>query len=224
MAGEKKRTVLYAPTWEGFYQESCYCSLVKMGAGIVEVLAARADTYRLDYKGHPLTGFCEAEYLVAQDRVIAAVEGSPVKGVVMAPEKTLYDYFLDADLLIADVSSVVSDFLYLGRPIVLTNPLGFEPMTERFPVAECCYVLENPTEELPGILDDAFGGDSLKAARDAKRTYVLGPPDENPVESFRRTIDSLVAEGQQRRLQNDPILNATECLNETISTALGKLT
>ena len=63
--------------------------------------------------------------------------------VVSGPRPTLYECFDHADVLISDVSSVVSDFLASGKPYVCANPQGLNEtqFRQENPTAGAAYLL-----------------------------------------------------------------------------------
>jgi CDP-glycerol glycerophosphotransferase (TagB/SpsB family) len=193
-----KPRVLYAPTWEGYFEDSCYSSVLKMGERLIETIQAVSDRYTFDFKPHPLTGRSDARYREAQAKLEEAFRALGDNWVA-EPNKTLYEYFERSDVLVTDISSVVSDYLFLGRPIILSNPLAIHPMIEQFPVAGACYVLEREPFALESLLSDALGPDSKKAERLKMRTHTLGPFDLNPLEAFRKAVTTLASEPNPAR-------------------------
>ncbi len=224
------RTVLYAPTWEGWVEGVQQCSLMDLGPAIVAAVLARPDL-RLIYKPHPLTGTVDPRALAAHRAILRLVERAnaarppvdlapPVRErpsgdeaqrcrdagradlsriagrraaeaawqaeywaatrqrhvVVAGRLPGLYECFDQADLMIADISSVVADFLVSGKPYVVTNVAG-EPAEEfrtTYPTASAAYLLGS-ADELGALIDRAFGPDDLAAARRELRDYLLGP-------------------------------------------------
>jgi len=67
------RTVLYAPTWEGWVEGGQQSSLVSMGPAIVRSLLARPDL-RVIYKPHPLTGTVAPAAAAAHRRILRLIE------------------------------------------------------------------------------------------------------------------------------------------------------
>ena len=63
--------------------------------------------------------------------------------VITGPLPVLYDCFNRADLLISDISSVVSDFIASGKPYVVTNPEGLDEgeFRAKYPTAGAAYLL-----------------------------------------------------------------------------------
>lgn len=186
-------TVLYAPTWSGFYADSNYSSL-RSGPTIVKALLARG--CRVVFRPHPyarksdfLKAACDEIFaLLEQD---AATSGRQhVFGPRAENEMTVPDCFNEADALVSDVSSVVADFLFSEKPFAMaavsTDPDTF---VEEFPLAQVAYVLDARHGRAPNIdevLDDLLSKDPLAEKRRAMKTYYLGDiPAEEYAERFR---------------------------------------
>ncbi|HXZ72209.1 MAG TPA: hypothetical protein VEH31_15260, partial [Streptosporangiaceae bacterium] len=61
-------TVLYAPTWEGWFTDECQTSLTTMGPRIIKALIAHEPRLRIVYKPHPLTGTCDPRAAQAHEQ------------------------------------------------------------------------------------------------------------------------------------------------------------
>ncbi|ETK33424.1 CDP-glycerol glycerophosphotransferase family protein, partial [Microbispora sp. ATCC PTA-5024] len=187
------RTVLYAPTWEGWTDDLFHSSIQEMGPALVRALLDRG--VRVVYKPHPLTGHRSPRARAAHREIVAlldAAEGSSLPHLaVTGGEPGLYDCFNEADLLVADISSVVSDFVASGKPYAVTNVAGLpaEEFRERYPAAGAAYLLGPDLGELPDVLRRLAGGeDSMAAARRALRAYLLGADHPDPVARFEEEV------------------------------------
>ena len=67
-------TVLYAPTWEGWFTDECQTSLTTMGPRIVKTLIAHEPRLRIVYKPHPLTGTCDPRAARAHQQIVSLIE------------------------------------------------------------------------------------------------------------------------------------------------------
>lgn len=199
-------TVLYAPTWEGWLDDDPYhTSLVLMGERIVKGLLATTPAVRLVYKPHPLTGSRSKEAKAAHERIverIRAAGGDPDAAsldgtrhlVVTGRTPALFDCFNQTDLLISDVSSVVSDFVQSQRPYVVANPGGLpeDEFRRDYPTSRAAYLLSRDCGELEKIVSVTRAGDDpMTEARRELKTYLLGPAEANPMERFREEIARL---------------------------------
>ncbi|RKN45451.1 CDP-glycerol glycerophosphotransferase family protein [Micromonospora endolithica] len=204
-AADQVFTVLYAPTWEGWLDDDPYhTSLVLMGERIVSGLLA-AGNLRLVYKPHPLTGTRSKQARAAHERIVARIRAAggqtdptSLDGtahlVVTGRTPALFDCFNVTDLLVSDVSSVVSDFVQSERPYVVANPAGLseDEFRRTFPTARAAYLLAADCGELPKILAVTRAGDDpMTEARRELKEYLLGPSGSNPMDRFRDEIDRL---------------------------------
>lgn len=194
-------TVLYAPTWEGFFDESDYCSLVGMGEQIVSALIAAGAVVL--FKPHPSTGERDPADLLAAERIAHTLERTPGghRVVENAPDG-LYRAFNDADVLITDISSLITDFLFSRKPYIVTNPLGLAPaqFAADFPSTSAAYVLREPVDELPRFLRDVVEQDSLGDRRDVLRAHLLGDGDA-PLERFVDEVSGFVRRSEDERIR-----------------------
>lgn len=191
-----RAVVLYAPTWEGWNDEEFATSITAMGPALVAALVAREDV-RVIYKPHPLTGLRDPLARAAHQRIVALVEAAAGgHTVVVGAEPTLYACFDEADLMIADVSSVVSDFVASGKPYACANPreLDHAAFHGEFPTTAAGYVLDPDLRQLDDVVASALaapGQDRLAAARASLRTYLLGPATP-AIERWNAAVEALV--------------------------------
>lgn len=200
----KNMTVLYAPTWEGWFTDQNYTSLELMGAQICRRLVAQG--VRVIFKPHPMTGAARGEMRAVVREVARILEADKTRGhqVILGPEPHLYDCFNRADLLITDVSSVVSDFVASQKPYVVCDPqqVGEEAFHDGFPSTRAAYLLDRGCTQLDAILRDVATTDSKAQARAALKEYLLGPADLDPMKALREAILRLAEESDE--LARDP--------------------
>ncbi len=115
-----RRTVLYAPTWEGAQPSVAYSSVRTHGPALVRSLLDAGDL-RVVYRPHPLTGVTSGDYARADAEIRALVGGAGDRGAVDTTP-TLAEAFAAADLLVSDVSGVALSWLPTGRPLLVTRP------------------------------------------------------------------------------------------------------
>lgn len=195
-----RRTVLYAPTFEGYYDETNYSSLEVMGPALIAELLGRGDV-RVLFKPHPSTGLHRPGMRNARAEVnrLLRAAGGDHRSLDDDPSLTLLNSFDEADVLISDVSSVVSDFLYTQRPVLVTNPKRFDrhEFVQRFPSQAGSYLLTDVTE-LNGLVDDSLADDSMRAERLAVSVHVLGEHPLGPTASFIAAVQELAAAVDRR--------------------------
>ncbi|MDX6330506.1 MAG: hypothetical protein QOI83_2889 [Streptomycetaceae bacterium] len=139
-----------------------------------------------------------------------AAEGWWRHRVASGSSPSLYDCFNHAELLIGDVSGVVTDFLVTDKPYAVTNPagLGAEQFRERYPAAAAGYLLGADPAELDEILDHLGkdGADPLADERRRVRSYLLGPFESDTLALFERALDSLLARAAAETGHEAPVV------------------
>ncbi|SDQ68046.1 CDP-glycerol glycerophosphotransferase family protein [Quadrisphaera sp. DSM 44207] len=186
-------TVLYAPTWEGGSGDPAECSLLHSGLAVVERLLALGDV-RVLYRPHPNTGSRDPRVARESQRIRAALAraGAP-HAVVEAPATDVYTALNAADVLVTDITSVITDFLASGKPYLVVNgsDLDDAAFRDRYPSSAGAQLVGRGGEGLEAALADARGADSMRPAREALRVHLIGPPAEDPVGVFSAAIDAL---------------------------------
>ncbi len=192
-------TVLYTPTWTGHNADADYCSL-PVAERLVRGLLERGVTVIL--RAHPYTAqnpasarqLARLHDLLAADR--ARTGRAHVFGPAASRELTLTECVNRSDALVSDVSGVVSDYLYSGKPYALTDMVDAgDRFPADFPLAASGYVLRRDMSDVDEVLDRLLGADPLADARWAMRTRYLGDfPAESYAEGFlaaaRRELDA----------------------------------
>lgn len=139
-----RKTILYAPTWEGGRSTMRYGSVASHGMEIVRSLLA-AGEYQVIYRPHPRTGVQLRRTRRLNRRikrlVNAAAVADPDGGHLV--DTTPFGWQTDyADMMITDVSAVAYDWLATGKPLLVTRPV--EPRTE---VTDTGYLAHVPLLE-----------------------------------------------------------------------------
>jgi len=122
-----RRTVMYAPTWEGESESNNWTSLDVFGVSIVKQALALPDV-RLVYKPHPrVAGSRNPGVAGAHKKIIGLIEAAngrdPEAGHRTRMDGNILAMFGRVDALVGDVSSVTLDYLYLRPecPLFLTD-------------------------------------------------------------------------------------------------------
>ncbi|GAB3648788.1 CDP-glycerol glycerophosphotransferase family protein [Glycomyces tarimensis] len=182
-------TVLYAPTWTGFYEDANYCSL-PLGPQLVRALLDRGVT--VVFRPHPYTDRdddakhqrLDVEELLRAD---AAKSGrAHVWGPKACEDMTLFDCVNAADALVCDVSAVASDWLYTEKPFAVVDARDEgEDFMETFPLARAAYRIDGTGANLGPVLDELLKTDPLARQRAEAKVYYLG---DFPAESYERAF------------------------------------
>jgi len=115
----------------------------------------------------------------AWHRLYWSSEGGSRHRVITGPRPALYECFNQSDMLISDISSVVSDFIATGKPYIVTNPVGLadDDFRAKFPSAAAAYLIGPDCAGLAaiGALAAGNGDDPMAEDRRKLRCYLLGP-------------------------------------------------
>jgi hypothetical protein len=180
--------VLYAPTWEGYNDDSSYSSL-PVAPRIVQALLERSAT--VVFRPHPFSRVRDSERahvesveaLLSRD---AATTGRPHVWGVDEPFAASANR---ADALVADLSSVLTEWLASDKPVAVVADRDTASFAERHPVAGAAYVVDHDLGNLPAVLDDLLGGDPRAAERRTVREHYIGAEGDEP---FRRAVLALL--------------------------------
>ena len=189
-------TVLYAPTWEGNFEGVNYSSVAPMGELVVDALLGADRDIRVLFKAHPATGTRLEKAASARAAIERRLASGPHEVVGTEPD-ALYRAFNEADVLIADISSVVADFLASRKPYLVTNPkdVPLAQFHEEFPSTAGGGVVGRDRAAVLAALEDAAGPDTLRLRRHELATYFLGAPVEDPIARFTAEVTRAVGRG-----------------------------
>lgn len=177
----EQKTVLYAPTWHGLQKETDYSSLA-LGARIVEGLLEAGCTvifrpHPYSYRSRHFAAMCTAiQDLLEQD---AERSGrAHVHGEQAENQWSITDCFNASDAMVSDVSSVVGDYLYSGKPMAMVSMHETaEDFRRSFPTSRAAYVIDGRDPllgELPVVFSDLLDRDPLGRERQGLKQYYLG--------------------------------------------------
>ncbi|WP_329018694.1 hypothetical protein [Streptomyces sp. NBC_00690] len=122
--------------------------------------------------------------------------------IVTGTEPKLYDCFNEADAMVSDISSVVSDFMASGKPYAVTDSaaLGAEEFQRQNTAARAAVVLSNTAVELAQLLAavESPALDRLADSRRELKEYLLGPDHPTSMERFNTAVSTLRAGAEAR--------------------------
>jgi hypothetical protein len=192
-SSSRRPRVLYAPTWEGGDPSMAYGSLVTHGLPMVqELLDSRR--FAVTYRPHPLSGFRDRVYGAADVRlrelVTKAAREDPSTGHRVDSGRSMLEAFREADVLVCDVSSVATDWLPTGRPLIVTRSPSSDVAVVRTRLLDLVPRLDvhevpKVTELVAAQLED----DPMSAERRSLVDYYLG--DTTPGAATRRFVDAV---------------------------------
>ncbi|PFG37613.1 CDP-glycerol:poly(glycerophosphate) glycerophosphotransferase [Flavimobilis soli] len=184
----RRPVVLYAPTWLGFHADSHYSSL-RHGVSIVQqLLDADCDVV---FRPHPYArndrnlarAVDDVVALLAADTARSGREHRTGDAVESCP---ISECFNMSDAMVADVSSVIGEYLFSGKPYAITDMSADDGAAEVFPAAEGGYLVK-PAQDgaVRHALEVMLGEDPHRARREELRVYYLGDlPREGYADTF----------------------------------------
>jgi hypothetical protein len=106
----------------------------------------------------------------------------------------LYEAFNRCDLLVADVSSVVADFLASGKPYVVTNLYDADPaeLITSMPSTSGGRIVGPTVAGLVQAVAEVTTGDPLRDRRAELATYFLGEREADPIARFAERVGEAV--------------------------------
>ncbi|MFW6690435.1 hypothetical protein [Streptomyces sp. MAR4 CNX-425] len=114
----------------------------------------------------------------------------------------IYACFNVADVLISDVSSVISDYLTSEKPYAVANTSGLseEAFKAEFPTVRAGTILGPAAEQVPDLLRAVRDPehDTLAAARTELKEHLLGPSDPPSLVRFNAAAVALCAKADAR--------------------------
>jgi len=179
LAPSPRRTVMYAPTWEGDADYNDYTSVDTLGESIVRAILDVPDV-RLVYKPHPkvttsLSPAVSDAHRSVMGMISEAAQVDPAAGHTQTLSGDILAMMPGCDALITDVSSVGLDWLYLHteKPIFLTDRhRDTDWLRQQVPVSRCADVIDDANvDALAALLDDRLDHDEHHLARVAMRHH-----------------------------------------------------
>ncbi len=198
-----RRTVMYAPTWEGESESNNWTSVDCFGVQIVTALLSLPDV-RVVYKPHPrvptsLHPGVRSAHRKITSLITKAAEGDPAAGHLVRLDGNILAMFGRCDALVGDISSVTLDFLYLqaDAPIFLTDRRDDrELLASDTPLTEGADIVDSTTiDGFASAMADALTNDKRREDRARTRTHYfgdLGPGDSSRM--FEKAVAELIAE------------------------------
>jgi CDP-glycerol glycerophosphotransferase (TagB/SpsB family) len=202
-------TVLYAPTWRGHVDETMLHSL-PVAPKIIAELIRRDKT--VVFRPHPFSyEFAEDAEIIGQIQRLLEEDRTRsgrrhVFGEEAESNLDVIECMNLSDAMISDVSSVVSDYLYSGKPFAMTavSAQGADFVAE-YPIARASYVLNGDLSNLEDVLDSILVSDPDRQNRMKYRSYYLGDfPDDGYSGNFVAAASRAIENSSDGRLQNDP--------------------
>lgn len=190
------RTIVYMPTWRGFFEDTQFSSLDRADA-VIRAVMALPEKVHLIFKPHPLS-YKDPDWPAFKASITAALGAKSAAGStgeISEGAAAPFDLYNQADLLICDISSVMIDFLYSNKPFLTVLPKAFkEADRANTPSLAASYEVASDLENLEAQLAASLGEDPLAAQRSDVRTQAFGDLDQAPGAAFREACLALLAE------------------------------
>lgn len=187
------KTILYAPTWEGFTADANYCSVNEFGYNSL-VFILQINKFKIIFKPHPYTGSKNSntrKYLT----LITLLENKyPQSFEVRSKNDDIYEAMNESDLLITDISSVLNEYLASNKPIILLNAQNIptQLLIQNFPSSQVTYNVTN-SNEIEKSISDILKEDPLQEKRIAYKRNTFGNFPGGSFEKFKQVlIESLI--------------------------------
>ncbi len=187
-------TVAYLPTWIGYHEDAKFSSL-KHAASIIDKIMSGDTAIRVVFKPHPMSykDPSSSQYLGDIRTVLARPRNNGSVGEFHQEAIDPIDLYNMADILISDISSVIIDFLYSGKPYLVTNPSNYnDAELQAYPSVLGGYLLEETGENALELVKLAAGADPMRDKRMETRSYAFGDLDYAPAELFTRTSIEII--------------------------------
>ncbi|MBX3570224.1 MAG: CDP-glycerol glycerophosphotransferase family protein [Rhizobiaceae bacterium] len=185
---------LYLPTWEGFQAEQEYTS-IRFAEKFVPSIAELTGSHAV-VKFHPWVGKRLAEFNKIERRLADTPPSERISVEVADRRRPVVELMTQSDFLVTDISSVISDYLALGKPIFVYLPPGngYRTTNSSLSFDQYCYSFRD-SDELRELVSRVIvnGDDYLREARLNAREYFLNTKItlEN---GFEGELQNLIAE------------------------------
>lgn len=192
----RRLQVVYMPTWRGFFADTQFSSLAR-AADVVEKILSWDKECELTIKFHPLSYKDPewSEFEVAIRSALNQTYPNGNTGVLVGDDASPFDLYNQADLMITDISSVMIDFLYSGKPFAVVQPANFSDLDiAQYPSLAASYQVDEDLGNLVGALDTAVTRDPRKSDREKMQRYAFGDYGQPPGEAFKSACLAVLAE------------------------------
>lgn len=213
VAPSTKKTITYAPTWEGEDEANNYTSLDRYGVDLVRAALAQPDA-RVVYKPHPRVAISDDSGVRGAHEEIVSLMKAATGEHVYLDGGDILGLLPNTDLLIADVSSVSLDHLYLSpdAPIIITDRRTDRALLlADSPMASACTIIDaDSIGRARELIAGVMSSDTHKDDRLAMRSYYFGAPDHTGAGSTERFWSEL----QRAMTEHDQALRGLQRLRQ----------
>ncbi|WP_151953063.1 CDP-glycerol glycerophosphotransferase family protein [Brevibacterium sp. Marseille-P9724] len=212
-----KRTIMYAPTWEGENDNNNYTSVDCFGPAIAAAALATPNT-RLVYKPHPrVAGSHDEGMQGGHAMILELIEKANAGGGehLVLTDGNILAMFEDVDLMITDISSVGLDFLYLkaDSPLLLTDRrTNRDKLVDESPIASSVPIIDDSTVNgLQTMIEaELASGGNAEARAEARELYFGNHNVGESKQTFISTVERLIAEREAQNIDQAYMVSAAE--------------
>ena len=206
---QKKKVILYAPTWEGTHDSMNFTSLNDYGMSLVQQLVNHPNYYLL-YKPHPNTGSRDSSTKKINEAIIqllAKHDGG--EAILEGDINSLYKHI---DLAIFDNSAVAIDYLQIDKPMIMTDMFHrIKDRQSKPTITKAARMLSfTDAYSIPMIVSEEIEKDTFKEMRNKIKRYFLGNFDYEKKESTSIFINKILEIIEER----DRLVSELVVLNE----------
>ncbi|HIP27271.1 MAG TPA: hypothetical protein EYG80_06415 [Flavobacteriaceae bacterium] len=182
---ELLRTVLIAPTWGGYFEDTNFSSLFQIYE-IVEYFFSQEEDIRVIIRLHPSTNRNDKKvdgYLMRLEALIFEKNN----GSFFSYDRDIIEDFNISNCILSDISSMPIDYLYTEKPIVHLNIKNIFSTPEKTTYAKyinAVYILDKNLSNIKSIFDDVFYKDTLEDLRKNIKYYYHGKFEKPLVDKF----------------------------------------
>lgn len=180
----EKITVLYAPTWEGFAEAADYTSISKESLHAFTSLL-NDPHIEVIFKPHPFTGITRSELRPVLAKFNSLFNAS-ANARSYGSDTDIHQLMNESDVLITDVSSVLNDYLYTEKPIIISNPfdISVDQFHHLFSSSRAAYVLRDDMSNMGDLLSEIVSADPLRDKRLETKRNSLGDWPQGALQRF----------------------------------------
>ncbi len=189
-------TVLFAPTWVGFHEDTKFSSLFYI-YDVIKYLLESKFKVKIILRLHPLTDRSDEK----TNKYLKKIENLLENGKdthILYSNRDIIDDFNDSDSIVTDVSSVPIDYLYSLKPIVhidVNKLSGYFKTDRRYEqYRKSVYMIDENYTNLDKVFTSVFENDLLLDKRKTVKSYYHGSFDKPVEEVFVSTVKRLYRE------------------------------
>jgi hypothetical protein len=209
---QKKKVILYAPTWEGTHDSMNFTSLNDYGMSLVQQLVNHPNYYLL-YKPHPNTGSRDETTKNINEAILKLLNNNGGGESVLGGDiNSLYKHI---DLAIFDNSAVAIDYLQVDKPMIMTDMFHRVKDRKSKPTITKAARMLSVVDaySIPMIVSEEIEKDTLKEIRNKIKHYFLGNFDYEKKESTDKFVSTILDIIEER----DDLVKSLEVLNDEVT-------